>query len=120
MSLDDPIAKALQHYEALIATAQNVERKGATMAYTSVNGHMFSFLTKDGRLALRLPKQERDGFLEKYKSKLCEQNGAVLKEYVEVPPTLLARTKELKAFFAASLAYVSALKPKPTKKKKAK
>jgi TfoX/Sxy family transcriptional regulator of competence genes len=113
----DPIADALPFYDALIATATNVERKGATMPYTSVNGHMFSFLTKAGRLALRLPEQERDAFLKKHKSKLCEQNGTILKEYVEVPAALLAKTKELKPFFKASRAYVAALKPKPSKKK---
>ena len=29
------------------------------MRYTSVNGHMFIFLTPDGTLALRLPLPER-------------------------------------------------------------
>src|SRR5262245_42442244 len=47
-------ADALSRYEKLIATNPNVERKGATMPYTSLNGHMFSFLTKTGKLALRL------------------------------------------------------------------
>jgi hypothetical protein len=113
----DPIANALPFYDALIATAPSVERKGAAMPYTSVNGHMFSFLTKSGRLALRLPEQERDAFLKKYKSKLCEQNGAILKEYVEVPAALLVKTRELKPIFDRSHAYVAALKPKPSKKK---
>jgi hypothetical protein len=27
------------------------------MPYTSVNGHMFSFVTQDGHLALRLPQR---------------------------------------------------------------
>ena len=108
---------ALTHYEKLIATNPKAERKGAIMPYTSVNGHMFSFLTKEGRLALRLPEGEREGFLKKYKTKLCEQHGTVLKEYVEVPEALLAKTGELKKFFEASYDYVSSLKPKPTKKK---
>ena len=34
----------LASYEALVATGPGVERKGKTMPYTSVNGHMFSFL----------------------------------------------------------------------------
>ena len=108
----------LDRYEKLIATNPNVERKGATMPYTSVNGHMFSFLTKTGRLALRLPEQDREAFLKKFNTKLCEQNGTVLKEYVEVPDALLAKTTELKKFFERSYAYVASLKPKPTKKKK--
>ena len=36
-------------YEKLVATNPNVERKGDTMPYTSLNGHMFSLLTKQGR-----------------------------------------------------------------------
>jgi hypothetical protein len=40
-------------------------------------------------------------------------------EYVVVPDKLLARTAELKPYFATSMAYVSSLKPKATTKKKA-
>ena len=111
-------AGALQHYEKLIATSPDIERKGAAMPYTSLNGHMFSFLTKDGKLALRLPDEARDAFLKKYKAKLCEQHGTVMKEYVEVPDVLLRKTPELKKFFDISVAYVASLKPKPTKRKK--
>jgi len=108
----------MKHYEALVALHPEVERKGAAMPYTSLNGHMFSFLTKEGKLGLRLAEDERVAFLKKYKTSLCEQNGMVLKEYVEVPDALLAKTKELQAFFKSSLAYISTLKPKPTKKDK--
>ena len=89
------------------------------MPYTSLNGHMFSLLTKEGWLALRLPTAEREAFLQKYKTKLCEQYGAVMKEYVEVPDSLLKKTEELRKFFDLSFAYVSTLKPKPTKRKTA-
>jgi TfoX/Sxy family transcriptional regulator of competence genes len=112
-------ADGLAAYEKLVSTNPKVERKGAAMPYTSVNGHMFSFLTKEGRLALRLPQPERDAFLRKYKTKLCEQHGTVLAEYVEVPDALLAKTRELEPYFAKSYAYVGSLKPKPTTKKKA-
>ena len=112
-------AARLELYENLVATNPSVERKGAAMPYTSVNGHMFSFLTKTGNLALRLPTDEREAFLKKYKTKLCEQHGSVLKEYVEVPDTLLSRTQELQKFFDLSHAYASSLKPKATKRKKA-
>ena len=39
-----------------------------------------------------------------------------MKEYVEVPATLLNKTPELKKYFDISFAYVSYLKPKPTKR----
>jgi hypothetical protein len=35
------------------------------MPYTSLNGHMFSFLTETGTMALRLPAGEREAFLKK-------------------------------------------------------
>ncbi|HSS50982.1 MAG TPA: hypothetical protein VLX28_18735 [Thermoanaerobaculia bacterium] len=104
-------------YEKLVATLPGVERKGATVPYTSVNGHMFSYLSKTGTLALRLPGEAREGFLTKYKTKLCEQYGVVQKEYVEVPDALLAKTSELKPYFEQSFAYVGSLKPKPTTRK---
>jgi TfoX/Sxy family transcriptional regulator of competence genes len=106
-------------YEKLVATNPSVERKGATVPYTSLNGHMFSFLTKAGRVALRLPAEEREAFLKKYKTTLCEQYGVVMKEYVEVPDSLLKKTQELRKFFEVSYAYVSSLKPKPTTRKSA-
>ncbi|HEX4962012.1 MAG TPA: hypothetical protein VF173_14335 [Thermoanaerobaculia bacterium] len=111
-------ADKLALYDALVATLPGVERKGATVPYTSVNGHMFSYLGKTGTLALRLPPEARDEFLKKYKTTLCKQYGVVQKEYVEVPDALLEKTAELKTFFAQSFAYVSSLKPKPTTKKK--
>ena len=108
----------LELYELLVATLSGVERKGATVPYTSVNGHMFSYLSKTGKLELRLPTELREAFMKKYKASLCEQYGIVQKEYVEVPDALLAKTAELKKYFAASYEYVSALKPKPTTRKK--
>jgi len=99
-------------YERLIATNPRVERKGATMPYTSLNGNMFSFLMKTGRVGLRLPEAEREAFIKKYKTKLVEQYGIVQREYVEVPDGLLAKTPELKKYFDASYEYVSSLKPR--------
>jgi hypothetical protein len=105
-------------YEKLVATNPKVELKGATVPYTSVNGHMFSYMNKEGKLELRLPAGEREAFLKKYKAKLCEAYGKVQPEYVEVPDSLLSSTRELKKFFDASYAYVESLKPKPTTKEK--
>jgi hypothetical protein len=104
-------------YELLVASNPKVERKGAALPYTSLNGHMFSYLSKNGTMALRLPPQERETFLKKYKTKLCEQYGIIQKEYVEVPDALLQKTSALKKYFDISYAYVASLKPRPTTKK---
>lgn len=112
-------AAALALYDALIATKPGVERKGDTVPYTSLNGHMFSALHKDGTVALRLPDAKREAFLKKYRSTLASHYGVVQPEYVVVPDALLAKTRELAPFFAASYEYVAALKPKPGGKKTA-
>jgi TfoX/Sxy family transcriptional regulator of competence genes len=102
-------------YEKLVASHPGIERKGDTVPYTSHNGHMFSMISS-GIVALRLPVEEREAFLKKYKTRLHEAYGAILKEYVQVPETLLENTKELKKYFDISYKYVSGLKPKPAKK----
>jgi TfoX/Sxy family transcriptional regulator of competence genes len=88
------------------------------MPYTTVNGNMFSLLTADGTLALRLPTSDREAFLKKYKTTLCEQYGAVMNEYVSVPATLLANTRQLAKYLALSYEYARSLKPKPTTKRR--
>jgi TfoX/Sxy family transcriptional regulator of competence genes len=104
-------------YEKLIATHPEIQRKGADNAYTSLNGNMFSLLLSPGRMALRLPEDEREKFLKKYKTTLFEAYGAVMKEYVAVPDALLQNTKELRKYLGLSYAYAKTLKPKPTKKR---
>lgn len=111
-------AEKLDLYEKLVATVPDIERKGAANPYTSVNGHMFSYLNPSGTLALRLPKAELEKFLNKYNTTLFEAYGAVMKEYVTVPDALLKNTQALQPYFQMSVEYIRTLKPKPTTKKK--
>jgi hypothetical protein len=108
---------ALAYYEKLVATNPAVERKGDSVPYTSLNGHMFSALHKDNTVALRLPEKERVAFLKKYRTSLASQYGVVQPEYVVVPDALLAKTTELQPYFAASYEYVAGMKPKAAAKK---
>jgi len=108
--------ETIELYKKLIETVPKVELKGLTMPYTSHNGHMFSFLDKDGKLGLRLSADERETFISKFKTSLCKAHGTVLKEYVEVPDKILKDTKTLKVYFQKSFNYVDTLKPKATKK----
>lgn len=110
----------LELFEKLIATHPKAVRKGASMPYTSLNGHMFSFIKPNGKVALRLNAEDRQAFIAKYKSKLAESHGTVMKEYVEIPDSLLKKTQALKVIFKASFDYVSSLKPKPTTRKSTK
>jgi hypothetical protein len=111
-------ANKLELYEKLVATMPDIERKGAANPYTSLNGHMFTYLNPSGTLALRLPTEEREKFLKKYKTTLFEAYGAVMKEYVTVPDALLKNTKAVQPYFQMSVEYIRTLKPKPTTKKK--
>ena len=111
-----PPADKLALYESLVATNPKIERKGATNPYTSHNGHMFTHLTPSGSLAIRLPANDVNAFLMKYKTTLYETYGVVKKDWVVIPDSLLKRTTELKPYFDASFAYVKTLKPKPSGK----
>jgi hypothetical protein len=102
----------LELYEKLIAMNSNIPRKGDVHPYTSVNGHMFTYMDQTGVLGLRLPKDELEAFLKKYKTTLFETYGVVKKDWAKVPDTLLSKTKELKKYLDISFEYTKTLKPK--------
>ena len=106
----------LAAYDALIATVPGVDRKGAAMAYTSLNGHMFSYMNAEGVLALRLPAAEREAFMQRYDAPLHQAYGVVQKEYVTVPASLLNDVAQLAPYFQAGYRHVETLKPKATKR----
>ncbi len=112
-------ANKLAIYEKLVASNPSIERKGDKMPYTYLHDNMFSLLGKDGSLGFRLSKEDRKEFLDKYKSGLMKQYGAVMREYVLIPDKLLSSPKELKKYFELSYAYAKTLKPKCTSKTKA-
>jgi len=99
-------------YEKLLAANPDIPRKGDVHPYTSVNGHMFTYLDQTGVMGMRLPKEELYVFLEKYKTKLFESYGVVKKDWATVPDALLKKTSELKKYLAISYAYTKTLKPK--------
>src|SRR5580698_5472948 len=105
-------ADRLELYNKLIATHPKIERKGAVHPYTSLNGHMFTYLDQTGTMGIRLPEDEVEKFLKKYKTTLFKSYGVVKKYYVTVPDTLLRNTKELKKYLDLSYEYVATLKPK--------
>ena len=83
---------ALEQHDELVAR-HGFERKGAGSAYTSLNGHMFSFLLQ--RAAWHCASRRKTAR----------------------PSSANARTAS--RHFAASVAYVSSLKPNPTTRKRA-
>ena len=107
-------------YNKLVENHPDAERKGDTVPYTSLNGNMYSYISKDGFLALKLAKEDREAFLEKYNTTLVYSYGIIQKEYVTVPDSLLQNIDEMKPYFDLSYQYASSLKPKATKKGKKK
>ena len=103
-------------YERLIATNPRVERKGATMPYTSLNGHMTSYLGETGSLVLRLSPDDRARFLDEHATTLHTAYGIVQKEFVDVPDALFLDTGAIAPWFAASMDWIATLKPKATKR----
>ena len=53
--------KALSIYKQIVATQPGIERKGKANPYTSMNGNMFSFITKEGELKLNLEDEIQKG-----------------------------------------------------------
>ena len=103
----------IDQYKRLIDTHPEIELKGGKkLPNTSVNGHMYSFVSKAGKVALRLGEAEREAFIKEYDSKLAENYGVVMKEYVEVPDDLLNKLEEIAPYLALSLEYALTLKLK--------
>ena len=79
---------------------------------------MFTFLSANGIMGIRLPEKERTDFITKYKTSLMEAHETILKEYVAVPESLLKKSQELKKYLDLSFEYVKTLKLKQQKKDK--
>ncbi len=112
-------AAAVAAYDSLVATRPDVERKGAKLPYTALNGNMSSYLDETGRLVLRLSGPDREAFIARYETRLHEAYGTVQKEYVDVPAALLEDTAAVAPWFARSVDYVAGLRPKPTSRRTA-
>lgn len=111
--------QALEQYRAVVdAGSGNAIVKGAKNAYTSRNGHMFSFLDPTGSMALRLSDELGEQFRSEYESGPVMQYNSVMRGYVAVPPDLLANTDELAVWFDRSYEWIGTLPPKETKRKK--
>jgi len=105
-------------YKELLASFPDMVQKGKSMPYTSLNGNMFSFVGKQGELAIRLSKEDQQDYMDNYGATLCLQHNSVMKGYISVPEKYFSDTEFLKVLFKKSIENVKSLKPKPTKKKK--
>ena len=104
-------------YNELIAAKPFIQRKGKTVPYTSVNGYMFSFLSKEGTLGLRLSEGDFEELRSKYKAKQLIQYEKNMRGYLEIPFEQFKDLSILSEYMQKSFEYVSGLKPKPTRNK---
>jgi len=112
MSAEIPQAK-IELYQNLVDACADIELLGAKkLRYTSVNGHMYSMMSKDGRFGMRLSKEAQKEFLETYDAIPYKNYGANIRDYVEVPASLLGDLKLLAKWLNKSKAYTLTLKPK--------
>jgi hypothetical protein len=75
----------------LVATNPSVKRKGATVPYTALNDHMFSYMSKKGKLAARSARSIPE--------KMQRQIGRSLWR----SPTRVRRSSSLVAFLYAGV-----------------
>ncbi len=116
---DDTDPKVLAAYRKMLDAAPDVEWKGAARPYTSINGNMYSAISRDDIIGLRLSRADLKAFMETYETTHFEgYPGFFQKEYVAVPQTLLANTRALRRWFRKSYDHAAGLKPKPTTRKK--
>ena len=99
-------------YAAALGLTDQFEMKGKNMIYTSSNGYMFSMLNKAAEAGVRLSKEDKAAFHEKYTSDLYKSHGAVMKDYVLIPQELLEQPEELVQWFVKGFNYVNTLTPK--------
>jgi hypothetical protein len=113
-------ARETELYTAAVAATRGAELRGAAMPYTSVNGNMYSFLDRNGVMAIRLDSQDYDAFRAAFAAvPHVHETGSVLKQYVAAPAALLADTGGAAVWISRSLECARTLKPKPTKQKPA-
>ncbi|MGJ8528719.1 hypothetical protein [Maritalea sp.] len=110
--------KNLDRYQALVSAYFDDVVKGKNNPYTSINGNMYSFLDRDGRICLRLNKVKAATFAPLLGSEPVVQYGSIMKDYVAVPETLFKDETLIAEIFTACRSLSKALPTKPTKRKK--
>jgi len=80
-----------------------------------VNGNMFAGTFKDG-VVLRLPPEARERIIAQHAARpFVPMPGRAMKEYVEVPPHIVAASDELAEWLAQAYRFAAALAPKEKK-----
>lgn len=99
-------------YDTLVAQCDRFERKGKSVPYTSANGHMFSFINKEGDMGIRFSKEVQEEYFTKFKTSHFMSHNAVMKGYISISDEMLKDEKLLVALLNESYEYVMSLPSK--------
>ena len=102
----------LRVYEEILSKCDRFERKGKTVPYTSANGHMFSFINKEGDLGIRFSKEVQSKYFEKYQTDFFKSHNSVMRGYIKITEEMLEDKKNLQELLNESYDYVSSLAKK--------
>lgn len=107
-------------FEAVLPSPPATPRKMFGYPAAFVNGNMFMGLFQEDMI-LRLPQADRAELLKSKGARIFEpMPGRPMREYVVVPPSLVASHAELRPWVARALQYGETLVPKTRKSGKPK
>jgi hypothetical protein len=112
MTEDQTYPDRLAIFDAVVARIPDIKRKGRTMPYTSVNGHMFALLNKKAELGFRLGKEGMAAFFAAHDSGPHRSHGAELRGYVRLPDAMMGDLDQLEFYLRQAKTYVETLPPK--------
>lgn len=107
-----PVEAFERYREVVAASSGDAEVKGAKNPYTSRNGHMFSFLDRDGTMALRLSKKLIEEYGQQFTTDPVVQYGSVMRGYVAIDDELFEDVAALTEWFDRSYDWIGTLDPK--------
>lgn len=107
---------SLDNYAALAERHWGLPIKGKANPYTSMNGNMFSFLSKEGDICLRLSNDDQAAFWNAHGGDPVTQYGSVMKGYVALPQAVLDDEGTSALWFTRCLEHAKALPAKATKR----
>lgn len=96
-------------YDKVLSKCPEIERKGKSLPYTSVNGHMFSQLNKEGQLGIRFSGERKNELLEKLDTEPFFSYGKEMKGYIRIPEKLWEDMEVLAALLQESYEYARTL-----------
>lgn len=113
MKLKPSPPELVRTFQAVVPGPPVVTRKMFGFPAAFANGYMFAGLFED-QFIVRLSEHGRDELLA-YGGSLFQPRGRPMKEYLVVPPEIVADPPALSGWVRKALVYVKRLEPKTTK-----